>query len=89
MSQSLITIGVQETFQLLRYDEGQFYRGHYDYIPEQADMPCGARVSTFFLYLNDVEEGGETYFPLIHLKVKPKLGRAVLWYAQRVWRYRM
>ena len=25
------------------------------------------------------QEGGETYFPHIHLKVAPKRGRAVLW----------
>ena len=38
------------------------------------------RVATFFMYLNDVEEGGETYFPDVHLKVRPAKGRAVLWY---------
>ena len=86
----------QETFQLLRYNEGEFYKAHFDYIEQQGDMPCGARptchiqrhtpaagtrVSTFFLYLNDVEEGGETYFPHVHLKVAPKRGRAVMWSA--------
>lgn len=46
----------------------------------------GPRVLTFFLYLNDVEEGGETRFvdligddSNIHLDVKPKKGRALLW----------
>jgi prolyl 4-hydroxylase len=34
---------------------------------------------TFFLYLSDVEEGGETYFPTLDIAVKPKKGRAVLW----------
>jgi prolyl 4-hydroxylase len=34
---------------------------------------------TLFLYLNDVEEGGETHFPHIDTVVKPKRGRAVLW----------
>jgi hypothetical protein len=31
------------------------------------------------LYLNDVEEGGETEFPRLGLRVRPKTGRAVLW----------
>ena len=32
-----------------------------------------------FLYLSDVEEGGETAFPLLDMSVKPKKGRALLW----------
>ena len=32
-----------------------------------------------FLYLNNVEEGGETNFPKLKISVKPKIGRAVLW----------
>jgi len=34
---------------------------------------------TFFLYLSDVEEGGETTFNKLGLEVKPKLGRALVW----------
>jgi len=34
---------------------------------------------TFFLYLSDVEEGGETDFPLLNIGVKPKKGKALLW----------
>ena len=44
------------------------------------DQPHGVRVLTFFLYLNDVESGGETRFPLLdNLTVAPKRGRAILW----------
>lgn len=32
-----------------------------------------------FLYLNDVEEGGETQFPRLNLTITPKLGRVVIW----------
>lgn len=42
------------------------------------DRPFGVRILTFFMYLSDVE-GGETSFPRPGLKVKPKVGRAVLW----------
>jgi prolyl 4-hydroxylase len=48
--------------------------------------PSGPRIMTFFLYLNDVEEGGETRFTdlmgddsKIYLDVAPKKGRALLW----------
>jgi prolyl 4-hydroxylase len=68
-----------------RYQPGQYYQVHNDYIPYQLDRPCGVRVLTFYFYLSDVDEGGGTNFP--HpgdaagggLTVEPKLGRAVLW----------
>lgn len=37
------------------------------------------RVYTFFMYLNDVPDGGETSFRRLGLKVKPKKGSAILW----------
>ena len=43
---------------LLKYEEGQFYQTHTDYIDFQVDRPSGVRVLTFYIYLNDVEEGG-------------------------------
>jgi hypothetical protein len=39
----------------------------------------GVRILTMFLYLNDVEEGGETRFSNMDINVAPKRGRAVLW----------
>jgi len=68
-----------EDLQMLRYQKGQFYRTHHDYIGHQADRQCGPRILTFFLYLSDVEEGGGTNFPQLGLTINPKRGRAVLW----------
>jgi len=68
-----------ENFQVLQYEPGQYYRVHHDFGASQINLACGPRVLTFFLYLSDVEEGGETAFPRINLKVKPKKGRAILW----------
>ncbi|KAG8460122.1 hypothetical protein KFE25_014267 [Diacronema lutheri] len=65
--------------QLLRYTQSQYYKEHSDYIPAHRDMPCGPRVYTFFVYMSDVEEGGNTSFPQLGLSVEPKKGRAVLW----------
>lgn len=45
----------------------------------QIDLSCGPRILTFFLYLSDVEEGGETNFPQVGVKVTPRKGSAVLW----------
>lgn len=68
-----------EQFQVLDYDVNQYYRAHHDYGASQKNLPCGPRILTFFLYLSDVEEGGETAFPKLDIQVKPKRGRAVVW----------
>jgi len=70
-----------EDFQMLKYDEGQFYRLHHDYIPSQRERACGPRILTFFLYLSDVEEAGGTGLNQIDggLVVNPKKGKALLW----------
>lgn len=61
-----------EGAQLLHYQEGTFYTPHYDYISG------GGRVCSSLLYLNDVEEGGETYFTNFDVAVQPKSGRMVI-----------
>lgn len=68
-----------EDLQILKYEVGQFYKTHHDYIPHQKDRQCGPRIFTFFLYLSDVEAGGGTDFPDLGITVMPKKGRAVLW----------
>ncbi|GKY90263.1 hypothetical protein MPSEU_000000500 [Mayamaea pseudoterrestris] len=68
-----------EVFQLLRYEEGQFYKIHHDYIEIDRERIHGVRIITVFLYLNTVEEGGGTNFPYLNLTIMPKKGRAVIW----------
>ena len=69
-----------EHLQVLRYTEGQHYRTHHDMDPAENDMAAGPRVLTLFMYLSDVEEGGETSFPRLGpLDVAPRKGRALLW----------
>ena len=68
-----------ESFQVLRYEIGQRYESHHDYGLGDKYSSAGPRILTFFLYLSDVEEGGETQFPALGISIKPKKGRAVLW----------
>eukprot|EP00568_Trieres_chinensis_P011318 CAMPEP_0183301536 /NCGR_PEP_ID=MMETSP0160_2-20130417/7617_1 /TAXON_ID=2839 ORGANISM="Odontella Sinensis, Strain Grunow 1884" /NCGR_SAMPLE_ID=MMETSP0160_2 /ASSEMBLY_ACC=CAM_ASM_000250 /LENGTH=498 /DNA_ID=CAMNT_0025464173 /DNA_START=17 /DNA_END=1513 /DNA_ORIENTATION=- len=69
-----------ESLQVLRYENGQRYGEHADYIPYQKERPCGVRILTLFMYLNDEFEGGETKFRFMHdMKITPKKGKAVLW----------
>lgn len=49
------------------------------FIRFQLNWPSGPRILTFFMYLSEVEDGGETNFPRIGIKVKPRKRSAVLW----------
>ena len=68
-----------EHLQLLKYEPTQFYKSHHDYIAHHKDKQGGPRILTFFLYLNEGFEGGETYFDDLDISVTPKRGRAVVW----------
>ena len=65
--------------QLLQYDDGAFYRTHQDYHPHQSFSATGARICTFYIYLNTMEEGGGTNFPGLDITIQPKLGRVAMW----------
>lgn len=66
-----------EGLQVLHYGPGQEYRAHHDYFAPGTPSARNNRISTLVIYLNDVEEGGETVFPLLEIAVKPKRGSAV------------
>lgn len=72
-----IPIAHGDGLQVLRYTPGQEYKPHYDYFAETSRASSNNRISTLVLYLNDVEEGGETVFPKLHLSVFPTKGMAV------------
>lgn len=68
-----------EDLQMLKYEVGQYYKAHHDYIGHQKDRHSGPRILTFFLYLSDVEEGGGTRLNNLGIDIQPKVGRALLW----------
>ena len=75
-----IPVSYSENFQILRYEENQRYHRHHDYIPHHKNLPGGVRSLTFFLYLSNVEEGGETRFNNLNVDdITPKKGKALLW----------
>lgn len=71
-----------ERLTVLRYAPGEEYRPHRDYAPPGAierDRPlAGNRLRTICVYLNAVEAGGATEFPVPGVRVDPVPGRAVI-----------
>ncbi|CAH2076579.1 unnamed protein product [Thlaspi arvense] len=54
-----------EGLQVLHYEVGQKYEPHHDYFVDEFNVKRGGqRVATVLMYLSDVDEGGETVFPL-------------------------
>ncbi|HSN72404.1 MAG TPA: 2OG-Fe(II) oxygenase [Steroidobacteraceae bacterium] len=74
-----------ERLALLRYQPGQAYAAHCDWIdprdPGKAAMLAaqGQRVSTLLTYLNDEYDGGETRFVRVGWSFKGAPGDALLW----------
>lgn len=68
-----------EHLQLIRYAPGQAFHLHSDYVAHHRELPLGVRLMTFLIYLNDVEEGGETHFPHSGVLIQPRRGQASLW----------
>lgn len=59
--------------QLIKYPEGGLFKEHIDVYNNNSH-----RAFTIILYLNDDFEGGETGFPNLNYKCKPKVGRALI-----------
>ena len=57
--------------QAVRYHPGEFYKPHHDYYNACETWMNGNRHFTFLIYLNDVDEGGETGFPRLNISVTP------------------
>lgn len=72
-----------EGLQILNYHPGAEYKPHYDYFnPSEPHSAAhlargGQRVGTLLIYLNDVPNGGCTYFPESQLRIHPRKGHAV------------
>jgi len=63
-------------FKVQKTKPGQGYHiWHY----ESGNRELSNRLLTWILYLNDVNEGGETEFLYQHMRVKPEQGTLVIW----------
>ena len=78
----------QEATKVLRYEVGQEYRAHFDFIRPGLEAEAfegelatrGQRVATVLVYLNDDYEGGETAFPIIDKRFRGEPGDALIFW---------
>lgn len=54
---------------------GGFHQWHF----ENSDFSSASRIVTIMIFLNDMEEGGETEFIYYNKRIKPKTGRLLIW----------
>ena len=66
-------------FNLQRYLPGQHFKKIHT---ERSSLETLHRVFAFMTYLNDVDDGGSTYFSHYDLEVKPQKGLTMIWPAE-------
>lgn len=72
-----------EVPQVMRYEVGQEFRVHHDYLDPTQPGPAadiarrGQRIGTFLIYLNEDFEGGETVFPRAGISFRGRTGDAL------------
>jgi prolyl 4-hydroxylase len=60
--------------------QGGIYNTNGHFNPHIDATETNKRTWTCLLYLNDVEEGGETRFTKVDISIKPKPGKCIIWY---------
>ena len=67
-----------------KFNIGKYIKGqHFQKIhTERAGLGTLHRLLAFMTYLNDVEDGGSTYFSHYDLDIKPKKGLTIIWPAE-------
>ena len=67
------------TFNIQRYNPGD----HFSHIhTERSSLNSLHRVFAWMTYLNNVDDGGNTHFTHYNLKIKPEIGKTLIWPAE-------
>lgn len=70
-----------EDLQVVRYAPGQQYKAHFDSAVKYAGHAEKIRRrATLIVYLNEDFTGGETAFPKLDVRIKPRKGKGALFY---------
>lgn len=68
-----------ETIQINKYAVGEYFKPHYDFLPETMLNNGGQRLYSVLIYLNSDFKGGETFFQHLYNTVSPKKGLVIAW----------
>tara|TARA_E500000081_G_scaffold11909_1_gene14459 strand:- start:22062 stop:22688 length:627 start_codon:yes stop_codon:yes gene_type:complete len=79
--------GMTEGYNILKY-KGDGSQAYHAVHSDQGWPNNIHRHVSFCMYLNDIEEGGETEFPAHELKIEPKAGRGLIFPASWVYSHR-
>ena len=67
------------SFNIQRYKAGQHFK---ELHTERLSLDSLHRIFAFMTYLNDVQEGGSTYFSHYDLEIQPQKGLTLIWPAE-------
>ena len=67
------------SFNLQRYKTGQHFKAIHT---ERSSLENLHRIFAFMTYLNDVQDGGSTYFSHYDLEIQPRKGLTLIWPAE-------
>ena len=66
-------------FNIQKYNPGDHFSTVHS---ERTSLNTLHRLFAFMTYLNDVEDGGETHFTHYKFKIKPEIGKTLIWPAE-------
>ena len=66
-------------FNIQKYNQGDHFSAVHS---ERTSLNTLHRLFAFMTYLNDVEDGGETHFTHYKFKIKPQIGKTLIWPAE-------
>ena len=76
---SMITTINIPAFNIQKYSRGDHFASLHS---ERTTLNTLHRLFAWMTYLNDVEEGGETIFNHYGIKIKPEIGKTIIWPAE-------
>ena len=73
-----------ETIEISRFNIQKYFPGdHFSKVhSERTSASSMHRILAFMTYLNDVEDGGSTSFEHYGIKIKPQIGKTLIWPAE-------